>query len=71
MRANFKLAEEKKARAYYLFPTETVSPQVKKKRQPKYNDFLFGHTLHALFLPAFSQDVLALLPLSEIPRADA
>lgn len=29
MRANFKRAEEKKARAY-LFPTETVSPQVRK-----------------------------------------
>ena len=70
MRANFKLAEEKKARAY-LFPTETVSPQVKKKRQPKYTDFLFGHTLHGLFLPAFTQDALALLPLSKIRRTDA
>ena len=56
MRANFKQAEEEKARAY-LFPTETVSLQVKKTRQPKYTDSLFGHTLHGLFLPAFSRDV--------------
>ena len=71
MRANFKRAEEKKARAY-LFPTETVSPQVRKNAGLKYTDFLFVDTLHGLFLPAYqSQVVLALLPLSEIPRADA
>ena len=67
MRANFKWAKEKTRT--YLFPTETVSPQVRKKAGQSILTSCL--TRRGLFLPAFSQDILALLPLSEIPRVDA